>query len=492
MRKFLGLLIFVGLLLTLNSCSENNRENDNVNKGENLQVADSGTVDIEDSSAFENIYDQFPKVDFEERDFTMLLCDSLDEEHYSESEIGEIFNDSIYRRNKKIEEDYNINIKFIIAADAPAAVENLKKSVMSQDNAYDIASLHAVFASGAMTSGIYTDWRTVPVINDNLHNSWWNKSVVENLSVGNKCFFIAGDVGYLYIAQTNAFIFNKKLFQDAGMENPYSKVKNGTWTYGAFKELIKNGNFDINGDGNLNIKDDRFGFVTMEYFTDTMYFYNFGGKVVEKDENDYPVLVLNSERNVAIIEAGYDWFINGESPIVKYTGNNDYTQEYAHIAFREDRAYFLGTLLKHLWSLRNMESEYGIVPFPKFDELQKDYISGVDGAATMLVLPTTSDGDFVGTIAEALARESSISVIPAYYETTLQQKFARDEETIDMLKVIRETATFDFAYIHNTGGGFARELLSNKSRDLASYYEKNEQTIQKTIDKLMQYIENLN
>jgi len=491
MKKIFTLLTAFVLILSLllNSCSANNADI-NVNSGENIQNTSSDEPDPDTQTVTENIYAQFPKTDFGAKDLNFLITDYLAEEHYAESEIGEIFNDAVYRRNKKIEEDHNITIKFypFQYADAP---EQLRKSVMAADAAYDLASLHAVAASGKMTAGIYSNWRDVSVINDNLGNPWWNKSVVKDLSIGNKCFFIAGDISYLYISQNHGFIFNKKLFRDAGMDIPYKTVKDGTWTFKVFSDMIKGLNADLNGDGKLTLKDDLFAFATMSPFADTMYFYNFGGKIVEKDENDYPTIVLGNERNAAIIEAGYDWFIGNECPLTGYTGNDDYSQEPTHIAFMENRLYFLGTNLKNLRVLRNMESEYGIVPYPKFNETQENYISNVEGAATMLVLPPTADGDYVGTIVEALARESSLSVIPAYYETTLQQKFARDEETIDMVKIIRDTASFDMGYIYNIGGaGFlSATLISQKSKNLASYFEKNEKVIQKAIDKLIEYCE---
>jgi hypothetical protein len=224
-----------------------------------------------------------------------------------------------------------------------------------------------------------------------------------------------------------------------------------------------------------------------------MYFYNLGGKIVEKNANDYPVLVLGTERNMAVIQAGYDWFIGGDFPLTVYTGNDNYAQEPGHMAFMENRIYFLGTNLKNLRVLRNMESEYGILPYPKFDEAQENYISNVEGAATMLVLPPTADGNFVGTIVEALARESSVNVIPAYYETTLQQKFARNEETIDMIKIIRDTASFDMGYIYNFGGaGFVSvALIGQRSADLASWFERNEPAVQRSIDQLVEYSQNL-
>ena len=492
-----SLVLTAGLLLALIllcACAGGAAETDG--GGERAQEnVPGGDPESAGDAEIINIYEEFPKVDFGGRDLNFMITDYLAEEHVAESEIGEIFNDAVYRRNQKVEEDYNITMKFIDFHwnDAP---EQLRRSVMAGDNSYDLASLHAVGATARTTTGAYSDWRRVEVINENLDNHWWNKSVVRDLSITNKCFFIAGDISYLYIAQNHGFIFNKKLFMDAGIDIPYPLVKEGNWTYDVFSEMKKGLNADLNGDGQLKLGDDLFAFATMSPFADVMYFYNFGGKIVEKDPddpNDRPILVLGSEKNIAIIEAGYDWFVNGEVPITSYTGNDDYSQEPAHIAFMEDRVYFLGTNLKNLRVLRNMESEYGILPYPKFDLAQKDYISNVEGAATMLVLPPTADGEFVGTIVEALARESSISVIPAYYETTLQQKFSRDEETIDMVKIIRDTAYFDMGYIYNfSGSGFISvSLISQKSMNLASYYERNERVIQKAIDQLIEYCEKL-
>jgi len=490
--KIRGIFCFAAmllLLLGLCACAGGKTEAD-TEGGENApdNLADDANPEAQPTT--ENVYALFEKTDFGGRDFNFLITDYLAEEHCAESEIGEIFNDAVYRRNKKIEEDYNIAMKFYPFQYA-AAPEQLRKSVMAADGSYDAASLHAVAASGKMTTGIYSNWREVSVINDNLGNPWWNKSVVKDLSIGNKCFFIAGDISYLYISQNHGFIFNKKLFRDAGMDIPYKTVKEGKWTYNVFSEMMKGLNTDLNGDGKLDLKDDLFAFSTMSPFADTMYFYNFGGRIVEKDENDYPVLVLGNERNAAVVEAGYDWFIGNSCPITSYTGNDDYSQEPTHMAFIDDRIYFLGTNLKNLRVLRNMESEYGIVPYPKLNDTQENYISNVEGAATMLVLPPTAEGEFVGTVVEALARESSLTVIPAYYETTLQQKFSRDEETIDMVKIIRDTAYFDMGYIYNIGGaGFlSASLIAQKSKDLASYFEKNERAIQRAIDQLIAFCE---
>ncbi|MDD4774216.1 MAG: hypothetical protein PHZ09_11560, partial [Eubacteriales bacterium] len=288
-----------------------------------------------------------------------------------------------------------------------------------------------------------------------------------------------------------AFLFNKKLFTDSNTEYPYNAVRNGSWTNENFEKIVKSGNEDINGDGVYTAGDDRFGFMSMGLFADVMYFYNFGGKIVEKDENDYPVLVLNSPQNISIIETGYRWFIENNSPLTLYEGNDDYSVEVSHVAFKSDRVYILGTNLKNIRVLRDMESDFGIIPYPKFDESQENYISIIDGAVPLTVLPKTAEAEFSGLITEALARESYKNITPAFYESTLEQKYSRDEVSAEMLKIIRDTTYFDMGYVFNFGGsGFiSRDLLTNKSMDFASYYAKNKKMIQRNIDK---FIESMN
>lgn len=476
--KKLGMLILCCVMVIV-SCARND--------------ANKNVTDIPEAVGTEQITEgtePLPDADFEGRKFTMLLYDYMKEEQQADELTGDVLNDALYNRNMLIESEYAVKMEFENKsyADYLTAV---RKSTAAADNAYDLLSFHAVSAASILSENLYNDWNTVPVINENLDKPWWNKTATENLSVAGKVFFIAGDIGYHYIGHVQAFLFNKKLFTDSNTEYPYNAVRNGSWTYENFEKIVKSGNEDINGDGVYTAGDDRFGFMSMGLFADVMYFYNFGGKIVEKDENDYPVLVLNSPQNISIIETGYRWFIENNSPLTLYEGNDDYSVEVSHVAFKSDRVYILGTNLKNIRVLRDMESDFGIIPYPKFDESQENYISIIDGAVPLTVLPKTAEAEFSGLITEALARESYKNITPAFYESTLEQKYSRDEVSAEMLKIIRDTTYFDMGYVFNFGGsGFiSRDLLTNKSMDFASYYAKNKKMIQRNIDK---FIESMN
>jgi len=68
---------------------------------------------------------------------------------------------------------------------------------------------------------------------------------------------------------------------------------------------------------------------------------------------------------------------------------------------------------------------------------------------------------------EAFAYEGMKSVVPAFYETLLLRKVARDEESQDMFGMIFDSVMYDIGALINPGG------LSNVLSDMVNSYNKN-------------------
>ena len=86
-------------------------------------------------------------------------------------------------------------------------------------------------------------------------------------------------------------------------------------------------------------------------------------------------------------------------------------------------------------TLRECEVDVGILPYPKYDEAQENYISQ-DWGGLMSVPNSISDPDMVGATMELLAWESSNEVLPSYYDITLSGKLSRDEDSRNMLELL--------------------------------------------------------
>ena len=97
--------------------------------------------------------------------------------------------------------------------------------------------------------------------------------------------------------------------------------------------------------------------------------------------------------------------------------------------FTSGRAMFYAHFLYTAPEMRGMEDDFGILPFPKKDEKQENYITGLCDTFVGFCVPADNkDPEFVGTIMEALCVSGSKNVIPAYYRHH-RRRFHRIDKT---------------------------------------------------------------
>ncbi|MDD4414933.1 MAG: hypothetical protein PHR14_10405, partial [Oscillospiraceae bacterium] len=102
------------------------------------------------------------------------------------------------------------------------------------------------------------------------------------------------------------------------------------------------------------------------------------------------------------------------------------------IAFRDDRALFFMERLGQVTHLRNMDTDFGILPLPLFSEDQDRYYNSIASwTSAFVTVPKNAmtDDEFArtGYIIQALAYESLYTLTPAYYEITLKGKADTDD-----------------------------------------------------------------
>ena len=120
--------------------------------------------------------------------------------------------------------------------------------------------------------------------------------------------------------------------------------------------------------------------------------------------------------------------------------------------------------------LREMQSDFGIVPNPKYDADQDQYYHRA--LAKMFSVPNTvADPSLCGAVMAYGTWLAHSTVLPAYYEITIKQKRTRDEDAIVMLDLIHETIYVDFSDLYDThisdymwnayeSGSYARSFAS--------------------------------
>jgi len=140
---------------------------------------------------------------------------------------------------------------------------------------------------------------------------------------------------------------------------------------------------------------------------------------------------------------------------------------------------------------RDMEDSFGILPPPKYDTAQKDYNTKVRAPNMLVGIPTTvpeSEYDFVGSVTEALACESYLTVRGIVYETVLKNKYLRNVDSEEMLDLVTKNIGIDLGYVYAPWNlRFpVWQILEKKSKDFASFYASNEKNAIAELDKAIE------
>jgi hypothetical protein len=162
------------------------------------------------------------------------------------------------------------------------------------------------------------------------------------------------------------------------------------------------------------------------------------------------------------------------------------------LRFIDGYTLFADSTFKGVGDLRSIETDFGIIPYPKYTASQNRYYARVEGGNPGVVPKTASSGLLmIGSLLESLNAESAKLVIPKYYDVTLKTKHARDEESSDMLDLIFDSRTYDLGdtyWCMILRDGIFLTMFSKNDRNLTSQLEKVEPKINAEIDKVVNAI----
>ncbi|MGM9624536.1 MAG: extracellular solute-binding protein, partial [Eubacteriales bacterium] len=271
--------------------------------------ADTQETGTDTAADTEEVYDPFagmPEKDYGGYEFTILTrnLDRWTDDMYIAEATGDIVDDAIFDRNSLIEETYNITIVSQRSSDSNSEMD-AKTSILADDDAYDIVVPHGRAAFEYAAQGLVLDWNTeLPYVN--LDNPWWDQDARNSFSINHKLYVMIGDISYCSMGAANVMLFNKQLFNQLDLEYPYQMVRDGKWTFEVFAEMVKDAGADLNGDGEINIKDDRFGYLTQKWVGPVQAFATSGLRVFSKDENDIPYISFMSDKTVDVFNRYFD------------------------------------------------------------------------------------------------------------------------------------------------------------------------------------------
>jgi len=393
---------------------------------------------------------------------------------YFDAPQDDVVNDAIYRRNKAVEERFNIEISAVESNNGDYETDALN-SILAGDDAYDVVFTHSRAAFVYAVQGAC--YNALDIESLHLEKPWWSQNIVESCSLNNKLYVLDGDISITGLSNAMALFFNKRIFDELGFEYPYDMVRDGEWTFDEFAYIARKGGKDLNGDGVIKPEDDRYGFWSSVWSAPINILYAGREKVYDKDANGELQLTLYSNKTVKIFD---DFFgLAGNSASFINDGNYKGASPFA-----EGRVMFEANGLGSSKSYRNMEDDFGILPYPKYDE-EDEYGTTINGWAPLMIIPiTVSDAERTGAITEALAAYGSMYVLPSFYDVSLKTKYARDDDSEEMMDIIHDSIIFDIGYL--SGGQYASHgcaLYRTEGHSFASWYTAREEKAHQDLEQ---------
>ena len=411
----------------------------------------------------------------------------------SEEASSDPLEDAIYRRNDKLQNIFGVQINTMVETDYQEVYNKVSKDVSAGTADYDTVYQHMVnAATGLAVNGQLVDLSTLNYVD--FDQTWWDQDAKDGFLIGDNQFLAVGDQLPRTLLVSACMAFNKTQFDNQSLDYPYDLAREGAWTLDELNKLTKDQTKDINGDGKIEYTSDYFGMTSWHLDSPFNFFYGAGATFFTKDEDNYPVYSVDQDKIQNIYDKVYVTFITNNSLyITDVTIHGE-----AFKVFTSGRALFtacsLTTIANAENGFKNMSEEYGVVPQPKYDTAQADYMSFVNGAASVIVVPKSLGEErleFVGFMLEAMASSSYYMVTDTLYDKVAKSKNMRDQESAEMVDVIIRNRVFDFGYSHFFGKGYPcatlfMNCLDAKSTSVASAIKKTrEATMNKEISKIL-------
>ncbi|MBE6680081.1 MAG: extracellular solute-binding protein [Ruminococcaceae bacterium] len=421
--------------------------------------------------------------------FNILIAANWKWNDYEADESSsEVVDVAIYERREKIKEKYGVELttEDIVASQSTMGsgkgFQKLYNEVMAGYTNYDAAMIGTYDVATLAYNGLLTDLNRVPYVN--LNNEYWDQKANKDLSMKGKMYYTTGEISLSDNRSVYTLFFSKNMIDEYGLDNPYDLVKSGNWTIEKFAEMSKSVGSDKNSDSVFD-KNDVFGFLTPRD-THLAILSATGEKICSINEDGQLTLTIYNERTSNLYDRYLD--ILNHSSTYNYQDISGSASSDERIGmFNNSQALFYSHTMFYTDELRQMENNFGILPYPKYDKNQGEYYNLVSPWHSQFVcVPVLNEGlERIGIVLEELAYLGKEMLTPAYYDKTLQGKYARDAESAEMLDIIFDSLLFDVGAYYNIAGlkdEIGKIYTSGKS--LTTIYESNRLIAESKIDEI--------
>ncbi len=407
---------------------------------------------------------------------------------------GQVINDATYKRNAAVAARYNVQFAYRVE---PGHVGNRVKwiqmvndSILGGDDSFDIVGGYAYHLA---TEGVQGKFFNLAE-NIDFSKPWWPQNFVDAGSIDNKLFMCLGNIDTSFYDNNFAIYYNKQIAEEYQIPNLYEIVRSGQWTIDKLIEYSKQA-ITVGVDINDNY---QYGYLTSHNVGYDTFIQSCEVVVSERDAENNPVLNLNNIQHYMDVQEKLSGFVNDAS-VVKTSLNSD-TGETATV-FGNGYGLFLNDKIGSAHLIRESSEAYGVIPLPKWNEDQDDYVTyNCVHNATGYLVPITSDLEMCSTVLDALGAYGLYELRPEYYDRVIRTRYGSDEEWGTMLDLVFDNVEIEFTQFYSMIWGdlkspfmmmrMTTQAQGEYSAGFSSVWASKKRTFKAELDNFLEIVRN--
>ena len=387
----------------------------------------------------------------------ILVWDDVEHEEFEvayEDLSGDIVEQSLYDRNSKVEARLGLTLNFIRVNGNADNVSNfssyVNNSVSINAKEFDVIGCYSLTLAKCASSGYLYNMLDDACEYLNFDQPWWSELLLEQATFGDNLYFASGDISRNALEMMYVCYANTALLAEYNLQNPQELVEPGEWTYDKFIEMCQ-GVYKDDGDGNKNCEStsgDTFGYVTSGIHVDP-WFYGSGATICERNADGEIIESpsFTGERVANTLDKLFSLLYNSNYGI--------YTSSVTHQrAFGEGRVLFMmerARVSHKLLAAEYGDTEFVILPCPKYDKDQEKYITVMGNPFTLYgIASDIANPKMASAFIECFASEGYRVVTPAVFEISLKTRYVADSLSGQMYDLIRANITYDVGRIFSS------------------------------------------
>ncbi|MBE6611090.1 MAG: extracellular solute-binding protein [Ruminococcaceae bacterium] len=288
-------------------------------------------------------------------------------------------------------------------------------------------------------SGILLNMNSLP--HANYDEPYYHQNIIDAAYAGDELYAVSGAASFNpdYLS---CVYFNRTLAESLGIGDLYALVRDGGWTWDKLREYAKAAKNNLDGATGIGSYADNNTLIDyaasahgIEYTTTSV-----GAAPIV----NFLERTSMAERAAAVVDTMYNLIYKDGTLLAK-------NGESMRNAFSAGELLFGIDSLSRITEISDGAVEWGILPLPKYDTDQHDYLSPLSADAPVFcAIAGTSSYENSGLVLEGLNAASYGYTLDTYLTERINYHL-RDSNSIGMLDIICEGVTTDFVHMYASG-----------------------------------------